>query len=42
MMNLYGKKGYEKITADLKKQVKGEIETYKDDEALAIFGQTAN
>ena len=42
LTNVYGKKGHEKITADLKKQLKGEIETYKDDEALALFEQPAN
>ncbi len=37
LTNLYGKKGYQKITADLKKQLKGEIELCKDDDALALF-----
>lgn len=35
--NVYGKKGYEKITADLKSQLKQLIIEYKDDEALKLF-----
>jgi arylsulfatase A-like enzyme len=37
--NLYGTKGYEKITADLKKQLRSLIETYEDDEALQIMNK---
>ena len=37
LKNLYGTKGYEKITADLKTQLREQIVKYKDDEALAIF-----
>ncbi len=40
MTNLYGKKGYEKITAELKNQLKREIETYKDEEALALIADS--
>ncbi|SFE38823.1 Arylsulfatase A [Spirosoma endophyticum] len=34
--NLYGEKGYETITADLKSKLKGQITQYKDDEAMKI------
>jgi len=34
---VYGTKGYEKITADLKAQLRGQIVKYKDDETLAIL-----
>ncbi|ADB37482.1 sulfatase family protein [Spirosoma linguale] len=37
MHNLYGSKGYEAITADLKAKLKKEIIHYKDDEALKIM-----
>jgi arylsulfatase A-like enzyme len=37
LKNVYGAKGYEKITADLKAQLRAQIEKYKDDEALKIF-----
>lgn len=35
--NLYGKKGYEKLTADLMRQLKAQIDKYEDDDALKIF-----
>ncbi|MBL0745543.1 sulfatase [Chryseolinea sp. Jin1] len=41
LKNLYGSKGYERITAALKKQLKDEIVHYKDDEALKIFEGTS-
>lgn len=34
--NLYGQKGYEAITADLKKKLTEQIKKYKDDEALKL------
>ncbi|MBN8825243.1 MULTISPECIES: sulfatase [unclassified Spirosoma] len=34
--NLYGQKGYETITADLKKKLTEQIKKYKDDEALKL------
>lgn len=37
MNNLYGKKGYEKITIDLKSQLKQLIDKYEDDEAAKLF-----
>ncbi|TZF86486.1 sulfatase (plasmid) [Pedobacter sp. BS3] len=37
MNNLYGKKGYEEITRNLKSQLKNLIVQYQDDEALNIF-----
>jgi len=37
MNNLYGKKGYEKITADLKIRLKQLIDQYEDDEAATLF-----
>jgi arylsulfatase A-like enzyme len=37
MHNLYGQKGYEALTADLKIKLKQEIQQYKDDEALEIM-----
>ncbi|GAB3948711.1 sulfatase [Spirosoma harenae] len=38
--NLYGQKGYEAITADLKTKLKEQIQKYKDDEALKIVEST--
>jgi len=35
--NLYGTKGYEKITGDLKNQLRTLVKQYKDDEALQIL-----
>ncbi|MEZ0538320.1 sulfatase family protein [Fibrella arboris] len=35
--NLYGRKGYERVTASLKKQLKEQIVRYKDEEALKLF-----
>ena len=35
--NLYGQKGYEAITASLKKTLKSQIIQYKDDEALVLL-----
>ena len=40
LKNLYGQKGYEKITAMLKAQLKDHIMRYKDDEALKIFNSS--
>ncbi|PQA60397.1 sulfatase family protein [Siphonobacter curvatus] len=40
LKNLYGQKGTEKITADLKAQLKELMVTYKDDEALGLLQQT--
>jgi arylsulfatase A-like enzyme len=37
MHNLYGRKGYEKITAGLKKQLQELIKQYEDDEAAGIM-----
>lgn len=37
MKNLYGKKGYEKITAGMKAQLGKEIERYKDNDARRIL-----
>lgn len=37
LKNIYGAKGYEKITASLKAQLKADIIKYKDDEALKLF-----
>jgi len=42
MKNLYGTKGYEKITADLKAELRAQIVKYKDDEALAILEKEVN
>lgn len=39
MKNLYGQKGYQKITADLKKKLKWLIDQYEDEEAKEIFSQ---
>lgn len=39
LTNIFGSKGYEKITAELKKQLRKLIVQYKDDEALAIMGK---
>jgi arylsulfatase A-like enzyme len=39
MNNLYGKKGYEKITAELKKQLNDLIDQYEDDDAKRILQQ---
>ncbi|TPE43913.1 sulfatase family protein [Pontibacter mangrovi] len=39
MHNLYGKKGYEKITAKLRKQLDGLIEKYEDEEAKELLAQ---
>jgi arylsulfatase A-like enzyme len=36
LRNIYGVKGYEAITADLKTKLKDQIRKYKDDEALKI------
>ncbi|WP_128546187.1 sulfatase family protein [Larkinella soli] len=37
LKNLYGQKGYEKVTADLKAQLRQQILRYKDDEALKLL-----
>ncbi|QNE41960.1 sulfatase (plasmid) [Hymenobacter sp. NBH84] len=37
MRNLYGQKGYEKITTDLKKQLSSLIDKYEDDEARQLM-----
>ncbi|GAB3495282.1 sulfatase [Spirosoma knui] len=37
LKNLYGQKGYEKITASLKAQLRADIIKNKDDEALKLF-----
>ena len=37
MHNLYGQKGYENLTADLKTRLKQQIQKYKDDEALKLL-----
>ena len=37
MHNLYGMKGYEAVTADLKTRLKGQIQKYKDDEARTLL-----
>lgn len=37
LKNLYGQKGYEKVTASLKKQLKDQIVKYKDEEALKLM-----
>lgn len=37
MKNLYGKKGYEKITADLKIKLKQLIDKYEDEDAATLF-----
>jgi arylsulfatase A-like enzyme len=43
MRNLYGQKGYEKITADLKKQLSGLINKYDDGDARQLMTEkTAN
>ncbi|OKL40062.1 sulfatase family protein [Pontibacter flavimaris] len=39
MNNLYGKKGYEKITAKLKKQLNGLLDKYEDDGAKALLAK---
>jgi arylsulfatase A-like enzyme len=39
LTNLYGKKGYEKVTASLKKELRTQILKYKDDEALKLLEQ---
>ncbi|MBC3788727.1 sulfatase family protein [Spirosoma utsteinense] len=39
--NLYGKKGYEKVTVDLKQQLKEQIVQYKDEEALKLVQDKA-
>ncbi|HLL97186.1 MAG TPA: sulfatase [Spirosoma sp.] len=36
LRNLYGQKGYERVTAALKKQLKEQIVKYKDEEALKL------
>ena len=41
MQNLYGKKGYEKITADLKRQLDKLVEQYDDKEAGTILRSEA-
>lgn len=38
--NLYGMKGYDAVTADLKTRLKGQMKKYKDDEALTIVEAT--
>ncbi|GAA4447416.1 sulfatase [Nibrella saemangeumensis] len=40
MKNLYGQKGYEKITATLKAQLREHIVRNKDDEALKLFASS--
>jgi len=37
LKNLYGVKGYENVTIQLKKQLKGQIIHYRDDEALKLL-----
>lgn len=37
MRNIYGQKGYEKVTADLKKELAQLIDQYEDVEAMKIF-----
>ncbi len=37
LQNLYGQKGYETLTADLKTKLKAQIRKYKDDEAMALL-----
>jgi len=37
MQNIYGKKGYESITADLRKALKQQINKYEDKDALKIL-----
>jgi arylsulfatase A-like enzyme len=39
MNNVYGKKGYEKITAKLRKQLDGQIQKYEDDGAKALLAK---
>nr|WP_276496897.1 sulfatase [Pontibacter litorisediminis] len=39
MHNLYGKKGYEKITAKLKKQLNGLLDKYEDDGAKELLAK---
>jgi len=40
MNNLYGKKGYDRLTKKLKKQLKKEIKKFGDEEAMVIFEET--
>ncbi|MBF9252683.1 sulfatase [Pontibacter sp. 172403-2] len=40
MHNLYGKKGYEKITASLKKQLEGLIDKYEDEDAKRLLANS--
>lgn len=42
MNNLYGKKGYEQIANNLKKQLKQQIANYEDHEAMSIFNASNN
>ena len=37
MNNLYGKKGYERVTTDLKRQLKQLIDKYEDEDAARLF-----
>ncbi|WP_432711129.1 sulfatase family protein [Pedobacter sp.] len=39
MANVYGKKGYEKITADLRKELKRQVDRLQDRDALRILEQ---
>jgi arylsulfatase A-like enzyme len=39
--NLYGKKGYEKVTADLMEKLASAINEYEDNDAKAILGKAA-
>ncbi|MVN20475.1 sulfatase-like hydrolase/transferase [Mucilaginibacter sp. HMF7410] len=39
MNNLYGKKGYEKITAELKNELNKQIDKYQDDDAKLVLTQ---
>jgi hypothetical protein len=39
LTNLYGQKGYEKVTASLKKELRTQILKYKDDDALKLLEQ---
>lgn len=39
MNNLYGKKGYEKITSDLKKLLEKQIQVFEDEDAKAILAK---
>ncbi|MGV3763128.1 DUF4886 domain-containing protein [Parapedobacter sp.] len=41
MHNLYGKKGYEAVTAEMKRLLKSQIEKFEDHEAAALFAADA-